>query len=132
MDANGLGPVDPEVLAKAEADRIAKETEIISEMARRVHTVMCNYAETLIRRNPTKDGTVSAADSQSLIHGAVSGIAVMVARMAITRNPDADPADQRTPEECYAGDLMNQFIHTYHETQRQDAEAALAGGVMKV
>jgi hypothetical protein len=130
--ADGLGPVDPVVIAKARAEAVARETEIISEMARRVHTVMCNFAETLVRKNPSKDGTVSNVDSQSLIHGAISGVAVMVARMALSRNPDADPDDQRTPEEFYAETLMQQFVHTYRDVQRQDAEAAMAGGILKV
>lgn len=101
------------------------QLEIVNEMARRVHTVMCNYAQVLTRK--TKDGTVTAADSNALINGAVSGIAVLVARMAITANP-AVTADFRPPEEYFADMLKQQFIMTYRQTQQLDSAQAIGEG----
>lgn len=105
--------------------RRAEQLEIVNEMARRVHTVMCNYAQVLSRK--TKDGTVTAEDSQALINGGVSGIAVLVARMAISGNP-AVTGDYRPPEEFFADMLKEQFIAVYRETQQLDASQAIGQG----
>ena len=107
------------------ADATKEQLEILNEMARRVHTVMCNYAQALSRK--TKDGTVTAPDSQALINGAVSGIAVMVARMAISGNP-AVTGDYRPPEEYFADMLKEQFVTVYRSTQEQDAALAIKQG----
>lgn len=110
------------------AKRIAEERElaVINETAKRVHTVLCNYAETLCRQQG-ENGVVTVADSMALIKGAVSGVAVLVARMALQRNPAAGD-DPRPPEEYIADQLRVQFIDTFREVARADAQAALAAG----
>lgn len=110
---------EPTEAEKVEAHHLA----IVNETAKRVHTVMCNYAEVLGRG---KGEILSPGESLAVINGAVSGIAVLVARMAISRNPTA--TDTRSVEEYYADCLKEQFIGTYRETQQMDAQADLAAG----
>lgn len=103
-----------------------RELQVINEAAKRIHTVLCNYAETLCRQQGEK-GVVTKEDSMALLKGAVSGIAVLVARMALQRNPEAGN-DPRPPEEYIADQLRVQFIDTFHEVARADAAAAIADG----
>jgi hypothetical protein len=101
----------------------ARELDILNDAAKRVHTVLCNHAETLARQQG-QAGYCTAADSLALIKGGISAIAIMVARMALERSAVSN--DPRTVEEYFGDVLRTQFIDTFREVQKQDALAALA------
>jgi hypothetical protein len=106
-------PMTPEQAAE-------RELEVINAAAKRVHTVLCGQAEAMARTHG-QGGYCTAADSLALIKGAVSGIAVLVARMALERNPTSE--DSRTVEEYFGDQLKEQFVHTFREVQQRDALA---------
>lgn len=88
----------------------ARLNDILNDTAKRVHTVIDHVTNKLAEGRPVPE--LTAAESQSVLNGAVSGIAAFCSMMRFEVKPGKD-ATNVTPEDELAKAFSTQFVAAF-------------------